>query len=293
MKKIMVVEDDPVTAAVMTRVLEQRGFEVHAKDGRHGALALAQKIKADIVILDVLLPDGIGFEVSREIRRDPELYGAGILFVSAVTDKQEIDFAFEQGGDAYLTKPITKTEFCKQIDYLQSISDSARKRCPVTNLASLEAIRRRTNHHIFRGEPVALCCMEVSGLKAYRKMLGAQAVEGIIARAAEGLKAIAQTHDIDESLVGHVGAGYYMMVLPGDNYEPICREIVVAFDEVASEPEGGGDQRLFIGVAVTDTQSRKYTRAKEMIDDLNRMLRGAAPLECSTFIEAARHADDD
>lgn len=103
--RILAVDDNPSALYATSRVLRSAGYEVI--EATTGAAALAAAGRADLVVLDVNLPDIDGFEVCRRLRARPDTSQLPVLHLSA-TFTQSADFAlgFEAGADSYLTRPV-------------------------------------------------------------------------------------------------------------------------------------------------------------------------------------------
>jgi PAS domain S-box-containing protein len=103
--RILAVDDNPSALYATSRVLRSAGYEVI--EATTGAAALAAAARADLVVLDVNLPDIDGFEVCRRLRARPDTSQLPVLHLSA-TFTQSADFAlgFDAGADSYLTRPV-------------------------------------------------------------------------------------------------------------------------------------------------------------------------------------------
>jgi PAS domain S-box-containing protein len=103
--KILAVDDNPAALYATTRILKSAGYQVMQASTGAGALAAAHE--ADLLVLDINLPDMDGFEVCRRLRARPETAQLPVLHLSA-TFTQTTDFALglEAGADSYLTRPV-------------------------------------------------------------------------------------------------------------------------------------------------------------------------------------------
>lgn len=107
--RILVVEDNPWNAQLVSDMLATVGFEVvEATDGRNGIEA-ARKFSPDLILLDVMLPDINGAEVTRILKADPELSSIPIVALTANASTEIYKACEEAGVDAFMTKPFTKT----------------------------------------------------------------------------------------------------------------------------------------------------------------------------------------
>ncbi len=112
MKRILIIEDDPVIAEVQKDYLEASGFRVDiAEDGEAG-LAKAMEEEVDLIILDLMLPKTDGFEICRRIRREKNI---PILMVSAKKEDVDKIRGLGLGVDDYLTKPFSVGELVARV----------------------------------------------------------------------------------------------------------------------------------------------------------------------------------
>jgi DNA-binding response OmpR family regulator len=113
MTKILIVEDNPDLAFGLRRTLEFEGYDVTlAEDGRTG-LEQARSSDAELVVLDLMLPEMDGFRVLRELR------GGGsrvpVLVLTARGDESDIVMGFDSGADDYVTKPFSTLELLARV----------------------------------------------------------------------------------------------------------------------------------------------------------------------------------
>ena len=103
--KILAVDDNPAALYATARVLRSAGYEV--LEATTGNAALAAAAEADLVVLDVNLPDIDGFEVCRRLRARPETAQLPVLHLSATfTHTTDMKLGLEAGADSYLTRPV-------------------------------------------------------------------------------------------------------------------------------------------------------------------------------------------
>jgi DNA-binding response OmpR family regulator len=110
--RILVVEDDPATARVVYDNLAIEGFDVrHAATG-HDALHVAAEFLPDLVLLDVMLPDAIGFDLCSALRRRGT---AALIIMTARGQKPDKLRGLNLGADDYVTKPFDIDELLARI----------------------------------------------------------------------------------------------------------------------------------------------------------------------------------
>lgn len=112
MIKILMVEDDSTIAFGVKYALEQEGFKIDiCKDLESARLNIKEK-SYDIILLDVMLPDGNGYDFCKEIR---EIKDIPIIFLTACDDEVNIVMGLDIGGDDYMTKPFRVRELISRI----------------------------------------------------------------------------------------------------------------------------------------------------------------------------------
>ena len=104
--RILVVDDDPRNAFVLTDVLEMHGMTVvQATDGRKAIAALGAG-DIDLVLMDVMMPRMDGYETTRAIRKMPEYASLPVITVTARAMQGEREKSIDAGASDYITKPI-------------------------------------------------------------------------------------------------------------------------------------------------------------------------------------------
>lgn len=105
---VLVVDDEPNILELLSAALRLSGFVVHAADCGAGALAAARRVRPDIVVLDVMLPDIDGFTLARSLRTAQDRLP--VLFLTARDAVEDRIAGLTAGGDDYVTKPFSLEE---------------------------------------------------------------------------------------------------------------------------------------------------------------------------------------
>jgi phosphoribosyl 1,2-cyclic phosphodiesterase len=113
--KFYVVDDDPDILALIGALLEKGGHEAVLLESSRRALRDIPQARPDCVITDVMMPELDGFELTRELRRRPELGSTKIVVLSAKSYEFDRRRAKELGADGYITKPIQRDTFLKSV----------------------------------------------------------------------------------------------------------------------------------------------------------------------------------
>ncbi len=159
MQKILVVEDDVSTNNVIAEVMNAEGFEVlRAYDGER-ALELFYENKADLVLLDIMLPKKSGLEVLKEIK---SFSSVPVVMLTAMGDEYTQIKSFDMQADEYVTKPFSPIVLAKRVKALLRLTDPV-ENCRVTigentvDFGSYEVVRN--------GEKIPFTTREMQLLK--------------------------------------------------------------------------------------------------------------------------------
>ncbi|MDR3070137.1 MAG: response regulator transcription factor [Propionibacteriaceae bacterium] len=112
-RTVLLVEDNADLNTVNSRILKLRGYEVFTALTLREARKLLTICEPDIILLDVMLPDGDGIAFCREIR---DKVTAHIIFLTAKTEHEDLIKGLAEGGDDYITKPFHPEELLARIE---------------------------------------------------------------------------------------------------------------------------------------------------------------------------------
>ena len=111
--RLLVVDDEPNIRELLSTSLRFAGFEVHTAADGHEALAQAEKVRPDLLVLDVMMPGMDGFDVTRRLRQRGR--DVPVLFLTARDDLSDRVAGLTVGGDDYVTKPFSLEEVVARI----------------------------------------------------------------------------------------------------------------------------------------------------------------------------------
>lgn len=120
MVKILYVEDEVNLAMIVVDSLEDHGFQVTHRENGLDALAVFKRSKPDVLIVDIMMPLMDGFTLVGEIRKlDAQI---PVIFLSALTQTEDVVKGFHLGGNDYIRKPFKVEELIVRIDALSKRS---------------------------------------------------------------------------------------------------------------------------------------------------------------------------
>lgn len=112
---LLISDDNEINIKLLSHVLQEVGYNVISAMNGKEALGLAASKKPDLILLDVMMPDLSGFEVSKRLKSDKKLQDIPIIFISALDDSDDVIRGFESGGVDYIVKPFQKNEILARI----------------------------------------------------------------------------------------------------------------------------------------------------------------------------------
>lgn len=116
MIKVLMVDDERTLSMIVKETLEGQGFDVSLADNGVDGLRIANEIKPDILIADIMMPEMDGFEMVRRVRRvNPYV---SVIFLTARSAVDDVVEGFRSGGNDYLRKPFSMMELIVRIKAL-------------------------------------------------------------------------------------------------------------------------------------------------------------------------------
>ncbi len=112
MMKIMLVEDNETIILGLEYLLSREGYQVVTAKDRKQALAGLEQGGLDLVVLDIALPDGSGFDVCREVREQGH---TPVIFLTAMDEERYVVKGLDMGADDYIVKPFRNRELVSRI----------------------------------------------------------------------------------------------------------------------------------------------------------------------------------
>jgi two-component system alkaline phosphatase synthesis response regulator PhoP len=113
--RILVVDDDPEIVRLVKGYLVQAGYEVLTAFNGETALRMLHAEKPDLLILDLMLPDRDGWEITRRVRANERLAALPIIMLTARVDDMDKIQGLELGADDYMTKPFNPREVVARV----------------------------------------------------------------------------------------------------------------------------------------------------------------------------------
>ena len=155
-KRIVLIEDDSDLFSLLKYNLEKEGFLMTGSQTGLGALDLCRRVKPDLILLDIMLPDSDGLDICKGIRNDPEMGQTPIIFLTARASETDRIVGLELGANDYIVKPFFIRELIARIK-LQFRTQTAPAR--ILRAGGVE-LDRSSCQVKMQGEPLALTATE-------------------------------------------------------------------------------------------------------------------------------------
>jgi DNA-binding response OmpR family regulator len=108
--RVVVADDDNDIRRLVQITVANAGCDVTAAPDGESALQAVREVMPDLIILDVLMPRMDGWEVAKELKRDPKTAGIPIMFLTSKGQEHDVLEGFEVGGADYVVKPFSPRE---------------------------------------------------------------------------------------------------------------------------------------------------------------------------------------
>lgn len=113
--RILVAEDSKTEQVHLRKLLEATGYEVTVVDSGSQALESIDNFKPDLILMDILMDDGDGYQVCRKLKRNYETKDIPIIMVSSKSNEVDRKWAIKLGALDYIVKPYVDTELLQRL----------------------------------------------------------------------------------------------------------------------------------------------------------------------------------
>jgi len=117
-RRIMIVDDSPTERYFLNELLVKNGFVVTAVESAEEAVARLQQHQPDLILMDVVMPGQNGFQLTRQLSRDPATQGIPIILCTSKNQQTDRIWGLRQGARDYIAKPVRPEELLEKIAQL-------------------------------------------------------------------------------------------------------------------------------------------------------------------------------
>ncbi len=123
---VMIVEDDPGTAAMFELMLSRAGYRTVVVHGGSMAINALMRERPDVLLLDIMMPGVSGLEICRYVRREPDFMDLPVLMVTAKSLPDDLQAGMDAGATLYLVKPVSKSQLVEAVEQVLNPGGGAR-----------------------------------------------------------------------------------------------------------------------------------------------------------------------
>jgi two-component system alkaline phosphatase synthesis response regulator PhoP len=153
MPRILVVDDDKQIVRLVQSYLERAGYQVLTAQNGETALHTIRRERPDLIVLDLMLPDRDGWEITRMVRSDPTLAPLPIIMLTARVEDTDKIIGLELGADDYIAKPFNPHEVVARVRAVLRRATGAPIVSPVLQIRGL---RMDVDRHIVTRDDAAI-----------------------------------------------------------------------------------------------------------------------------------------
>ncbi|MHC1775341.1 MAG: response regulator transcription factor [Lentimicrobium sp.] len=146
---ILLVDDEPDILEFLSYNLQKEGYNVFCASNGSDALKIARKIRPNLIILDIMMPQPDGYEICREIRKDDLLKNSVIAFLSAKSEEGSQIEGFEVGADDFISKPVKPKVFLFRVQALLRRQSGERE--PINRVYFEDLMIDKESYTVFKG----------------------------------------------------------------------------------------------------------------------------------------------
>ena len=256
LNKIVVAEDDDAIAHMVNMALGDAGFLcLRARNGEE-AINLVRVQSPDLLILDVMMPQLDGIEVTKRLRSDVLTSRTPILMLTALTSVDNKVAGLEAGADDYVTKPFDLRELAARAKAIIRASRRERERNPTTDLPGTTAASDQLARIVETRERRAVLHVQADRFRRFADAVGYSRAEKVVKGLGELVLSRSRSVDPDAPFVAHLGGLDFIVVCAPDLGNELAQELIDAFSEArdswTDSHEDARDMRLAVGIVDTE-----------------------------------------
>ncbi len=137
---VMIVDDTPGNLALLSDTLSEAGYRVLVATDGLGAIEQISHLKPDIILMDVMMPGIDGFETCRRLKANPHTEDIPVLFMTGLSELDNLLRGFNEGGLDYIIKPIRPPEVLARIDVHLGLARNKKRSENALNLSNFSAL---------------------------------------------------------------------------------------------------------------------------------------------------------
>lgn len=272
---ILIVEDHPHTAEMLTSYFGAQGYEVDTVGWGEKALSFVERAIPDLIVLDIRLPDINGYEVCRSLRDHQRTKHIPILFLTEKKAREDKLKGLDLGAVDYITKPFDIQELKLRVRNVLRRSNRKQALHPITSLPSASLSDERLRE-LLGSSDWAILSIGLQGINRFSESYGFVARDDVIRSVALILEHIVKEEQAAGAFVGHLDATDFFIIMPPERIEQSRQALKARLSEAmtffypyaARQEEDEAALPLNVAMGIL----RPSTRPLKSLDDLKQAL---------------------
>ena len=222
--KILIVEDDPDVAEMLTAYFRTQEYDVFTVNWGEDGVRSALQVTPDLVILDIRLPDIDGYEVAQRLRSDRRTADIPIIFLTEKRDRADRLQGLEIGADDYITKPFDVQELRLRVrNALKRVSQGSLTN-PVTGLPEGTLVDEKLSE-VLGKDGVSLLYVSIENMATFREAYGFVASDDVLRAVSLMIINTMREFSRPEDFLGHISATDFILVVPPSNLVALSEKL--------------------------------------------------------------------
>ncbi|MBN1811123.1 MAG: response regulator [Anaerolineae bacterium] len=272
---ILVVEDQPNTAEMLTSYFKTQGYEVTSVGWGKDALAFVEKTVPDLVVLDIRLPDIDGYEVCRHLRTHRRTAQIPIIFLTEKRERSDKLQGLKLGAVDYITKPFDIQELRLRVRNVLRRSNLEQMSHFVTGLPGPSLSDERLRD-LLGASDWALLSVGLRGLDKFADVYGFVARDDVMRAVALMLNHVVNESQDPNAFVGHLDDTNFFVIIAPDKVKHVQQALAVRLEEAMaffyprSDWEAGQTDpgaklpRLEVAMGVLNSSERSFSKLADL-----------------------------
>lgn len=264
---ILIVDDDTLYLEVLRDLLED-SYLIHVAQTGPSAIVLAEDIKPDIILLDVVIPGMTGYEVFSALQENEATRHIPVIFISGLTDLEEQEKGFLLGAADYVQKPCSKVVLqakinmqLKIVEYAQTVNQIGMLD-PLTGLLLRKRFEYRINEEWRRNcrsqTPISLLYIDIDNFKDFNQKYGYSLGDDVLKKIGAICKNVARRPSDAAAMLGN---GMFGLLAPGTDMRgarTIAGYIQQAMSDLEIRPLNNGKTvKLTVSIGIATLMPKK------------------------------------
>jgi len=255
---LLLVDDDPDILELLVATLKYE-FDVTTATNGKEALAKLKQLAPHLIVLDYVLPDILGPEICKTVRKDTLLSNTPILMLTGKGEIEDKVGGLEAGADDYMLKPFSPQELIARIRMLIRRSHANLDANPLTRLPGNVSIIKELKEKITTKEKFAVLYVDIDNFKALNDYYGFEKGDHIIKETARIIIDSIQKEGTINDFIGHIGGDDFVVVTLPEKAEAIAKKIIADFDAISPQFFAEKERRQgYIESIGRDSQIHKF-----------------------------------